>query len=429
MLEPGGDGVLEVMIPTNRPDVRPEPYGVDDVIEEIARTFGYSNVPRRTPTWPQPGGLTALQRNRRLAKDVLCGLGASEGWTDTFVSAGAARRGRFDGRRRARVSNPLDAEKPYLRRSLLPGLLGALVYNAARRQGDVRLFEVGVVFSHPGEGTPRVVERAGAGGMERAELPGERELLSAVFAQEDDDARQAVVSWHVLADAFRLDHVRLLAPGADLPSLPGLHPTRSAHLVVESGVERTVIGAVGEIDPAVATTFGLTRTSGGSAAPRRIGWLEVDLGLLFDEERVPRRITVGGAVSRFPSSDIDLALVVDDAQPADAVADGLRTAAGDLLESVTLFDVYRGAGITEGARSLAYRLRFCAPGPHADRRGGGHLAGPLHRGGREGVRRGAALTRGKVVRCWSTGSIRPTTPGWPRARPCWRRPTRTSGPS
>ena len=233
VLEPGGDGVLEVMIPSNRPDVRPEPYGVDDVIEEIARTFGYSNVPRQTPTWPQPGGLTALQRQRRVAKDVLCGLGASEGWTDTFVSAGQHAEVGLTGEA-VRVSNPLDAEKPFLRRSLLPGLLGALAYNAARRQGDVRLFEVGVVFSHPGAGLPRVVERAGAGGAERAELPGERELLSAVFAQEDDDARQAVVSWHVLADAFRLDRVRLLAPGAGLPPLPGLHPTRSAHLVVDA---------------------------------------------------------------------------------------------------------------------------------------------------------------------------------------------------
>ena len=92
-----------------------------------------------------------------------------------------------------------------------------------------------------------------------------------------------------------------------------------------------------------------------------MGWLEVDLGLLLDETVVPRRLAGGGAVSRFPSSDIDLALVVDDGYPADAVADSLRAAAGDVLESVRLFDVYRGPGIAEGARSLAYRLRFCSP--------------------------------------------------------------------
>jgi len=92
-----------------------------------------------------------------------------------------------------------------------------------------------------------------------------------------------------------------------------------------------------------------------------VGWLEVDLGVLLDEEQVPRRLTIGGAVSRFPSSDIDLAFVVEDRHPADAVADALRTAGGELLESVHLFDVYRGTGIDDGARSLAYRLRFCAP--------------------------------------------------------------------
>jgi phenylalanyl-tRNA synthetase beta chain len=264
----------------------------------------------------------------------------------------------------------------------MPGLLGALAYNAGRRQPDVRLFEVGVVFSHPDEGAPRIVERAGAAGTDMAALPGERELLAAVFAQEDDDARYAVAAWDVLADAFRLERIRLVPPGVNgLPGLPGLHPTRSAHLVARTAIglfdggfdgngwrddtndTGVVIGSVGEVDPDVATRFGLTRPtgSGSGTAPRRIGWVEVDLGLLFDETRVARRITVGGAVSRYPSSDIDLAFVVEDRHPADAVADGLRAAAGDLLESVRLFDVYRGQGIAEGARSLAFRLRFVSP--------------------------------------------------------------------
>jgi phenylalanyl-tRNA synthetase beta chain len=356
----GGDGVLAVEVPTNRPDVRPEPYGVDDVIEEIARTFGYSKVPSMVPTWPQPGGLTPRQRARREVKDVLRGLGASEAWTDTFVSAGAHDDVDLVGPA-VMVANPLDAEKPYLRRSLLPGLLGAVAYNASRRQPDVRLFEVGVVFSHPGAGKARVVERSGAGGAERAELPGERELLSAVFAGGEDDARVAAAAWHVLADALRLQGVRLIPPGDGTPPLPGLHPTRSAHLMVRAGsIDEITIGSVGEVDPAVAARFELTRTAGGATTPRRVGWLEVDLGLLLDEELVPRRVTVGGAVSRFPSSDIDLAFVVADGHPADAVADALRAAGGDLLESVHLFDVYRGTGIDAGSRSLAYRLRFCA---------------------------------------------------------------------
>ena len=149
-----GAGRVTVVVPTNRPDVRPEPYGVDDVIEEIARMFGYGNIPRRVPTWPQPGGLTSWQRSRRTLKDVLCGLGASEAWTDTFVSTTAHADIGLPGRE-VRVANPLDAEKPLLRRSLMPGLLGALGYNAGRRQPEVRLFEVGDVFSHPDDGAAR----------------------------------------------------------------------------------------------------------------------------------------------------------------------------------------------------------------------------------------------------------------------------------
>jgi phenylalanyl-tRNA synthetase beta chain len=349
------DAVLAVRVPTNRPDVRPAPFGIDDVIEEVARCFGYAHVPRRTPTWPQPGGLTHVQRARRLAKGVLCGLGASEAWTTTFVSAEAHASVGLHGPA-VRVTNPLIAEEPFLRRSLLPGLLGALKYNAGRRQGDIRLFEVGVVFSHPDEGHPRVVERAGAGGTHRALLPGEREMLGAVFALESDDARHATAAWHLLADAFRLRGVRLVAPTVDDP-LPGVHPTRAARLVTSAG---RVIGAVGEVDPSVASAYELTRPSGAITESRRIGWLEVELGLLFDEEVVPRRPTLAAAVSRFPSSDIDLALVVDDALPTDVVADALGGAAGELLESVSLFDVYRGPTIGEGKRSLAFRLRFCA---------------------------------------------------------------------
>jgi phenylalanyl-tRNA synthetase beta chain len=86
----------------------------------------------------------------------------------------------------------------------------------------------------------------------------------------------------------------------------------------------------------------------------------VDLGLLLDRSVVDRHSRLSRPVSRYPSSDVDLALVVDDAITVDEVADVLGRAAGELLESVTLFDVYRGPGVLEGRRSLGFRLRFCA---------------------------------------------------------------------
>jgi phenylalanyl-tRNA synthetase beta chain len=113
------------------------------------------------------------------------------------------------------------------------------------------------------------------------------------------------------------------------------------------------IGVVGEVDPAVLDAFGLDATR------QRVGWLEIDLDGLLG--RAHRRPDVVVPVSRFPSSDVDLAFVVDDAVPASSVAQTLQRAGGPLLESSVLFDVYRGPGVPTGTRSLAYRLRFCAP--------------------------------------------------------------------
>ncbi len=349
-----GGGTLSVTVPTDRPDVRPAPFGVDDVIEEVARTFGYARLPRRTPLWPQPGRLEARQRDRRLVHQVCAGLGLTEGWTATFVDDGDNAVLGLPGPA-VHLTNPLVAEEDTLRRSMLPGLVRAVARNLDRRQGLIRLFEVGRVFTHPDAGGGRPAARAGAGGAAAALAPGERELLCAVWAGPDDDARQAVAGWGVLTSALLLEGVRVVDPGrpgapaGGPPVLAGLHPTRRALLV---GPGEVVLGAVGEVDPEVARAFGVEG--------RRLGWLEVDLDRLLDPAVVPRRDPLARDVSRFPSSDIDLALVVPDTVAADEVAAVLRRAGGDLLESLDLFDVYRGPGVAEGSRSLAFRLRFCS---------------------------------------------------------------------
>ncbi len=334
---------LVVTVPTNRPDVRPAPHGVEDVIEEVARTFGYSRIGRRQPSWPEPGRLTAHQRERRRVREVLCGLGAYEVWTPSLMADADHARIGLEGPA-VEVANPLVSDESVLRRSLLPGMLRALAYNADRRQGSVRLFEVGTVFSHPDEHGGRVVERAGAGGARAVVLPGEREMVGVALGLDDDDARAAVAVWEVASAALRLRGVAVNATGSPEP---GLHPTRSARLV--AGGLDVAIGAVGEVDPDVVAAFGLGR--------RRVGWLAVDLGLVDETARTPEEAR---PVSRFPSSDIDLAFTVADEVPAATVAAALEGAAGELAESVALFDVYRGPGVQEGQRSLAYRLRLCA---------------------------------------------------------------------
>ena len=376
------DGGLLVTVPTNRPDIRPAPHGVDDVIEEIARTYGYSRILRHQPSWPEPGGLTARQRERRLVADTMCGVGAFEAWTPSLVDDADHLAMGLLGPAVA-VSNPIVKEEAWLRRSMLPGLVRALAWNANRRQGDVRLFEIGIVFSHPDlEGRSA---RAGAGGSQTVVLPGERELLSAVLSSDGDDARHAVAVWRALAEALRLEPVDVVADD----TLAGLHPTRAARLVARGRAGAISIGAVGEVDPALSAAFGY---DGG-----RIGWLEVDLGRVLDRDVTSRRPQEARAVSRFPSSDVDLALVVADEVPAAKVQAALGAAGGELLESAHVFDVYRGPAVPEGQRSLTFRLRFSAP----DRTLTDEEVGQL----RQQAIDAAAATTGATLRRAGRGSV------------------------
>lgn len=313
-------GELDVTIPSFRPDSERE----IDVIEEVARHHGYTNIARTIATTTQVGHISDYQRDRRLVRQVLVGMGADEAWTtpmlgeDDFIRSGQPVNA-------VEVTNPLASEESLLRTTILPGLLKALSYNSARRNPNVRLFEVGHVFQLP---------------EDRNSLPDEREHLAVALAYEDDDASSAMVTWRTLTDALRIDGMSVEQGG-----IPGLHPARSATLKSAEGV---VLGQIGEVDPAVLEAYELQG---------RVGWLEVDLESLL---ALPRRPEAMRPVSRFPSSDIDLAFVVPEAVTAEQVERTLRSAGDDLIESVRLFDVYRGTALPDASRSLAYRLRFSA---------------------------------------------------------------------
>jgi phenylalanyl-tRNA synthetase beta chain len=305
------------------PPWRYDSSGEIDVVEEVARMVGYPTIGRHLPRSPHTGRLTERQLERRRLRSLLVGRGLSEAMPLPFLAPGDLERCGLPGDG-IEIANPLVAEESVLRTAMLPGLVKALATNAARRNTGVGLWEIGHVFRHWADGD-------GA-----QPLPDEREMLGVALGGRD--ATDAVHEWRAVEEV-------LAVPGVEVrnEAVPGLHPTRSARLVAPGG---EVVGAVGEVDPTVLEAHGIGE---------RVGWVEVDLDAVAALPRDPHAYR---PVSVYPSSDIDLAFEVDDAVPAGAIEGALRTAAGDRLAAVRLFDVYRGAGIVPGKRSLAFTLRL-----------------------------------------------------------------------
>ena len=317
---------VEVTVPSWRYDSSTE----IDVVEEVARLYGYSRIGRSVPTSAHTGRLSGRQLERRRLRSLLVGRGLSEAMPLPFLAPGDLERCGLPGDG-IEITNPLVKEESILRTSLLPGLVKALATNAARRNTGVGLWETGHVFRRRDGGT--------AGPSASGEtLPDEREMLGVVLGGRD--AAEAVREWRAVAEVLGVAGVEV-----DNGVVPGLHPTRSARLVGPAGEP---VGAAGEIDPGVLEIHGIGE---------RVGWLEVDLDVAAG---LPHRERIYRPVSIYPSSDVDLAFEVDDAVPAAAIEAALRSAAGDHLAALRLFDVYRGAGIAEGRRSLAYSLRLDA---------------------------------------------------------------------
>lgn len=339
-----GSSSLDVTPPTARLDVRSGAAGRADVIEEVARLYSYTRLPRRTPTWAQPGGLSERQSLRRRLRDALVDLGMSEAWTPTLGSDDD-----FDvltpDASRVRITNPLASEESVLRSSMVVGLVRAWGKNAERGLSDVILGELGTVFAHPAtSSTPRVT-KGGTAGAVALELPGENERATLILGRAVDSALSAVAFWHAVAERLGIDDVVVRSTN-EAPA--GLHPTRAGALV-QRGTGR-VLGYVGEVDPDVVATL-------VTVTPRRLGLLDLDLDVVFDVAQLAAANPFVVVPSRFPSAALDLALVTPDAVHADDVAWALRQAS-ELVEDVRLFDVYRGESLGEGVRSLAYTIRL-----------------------------------------------------------------------
>jgi phenylalanyl-tRNA synthetase beta chain len=350
-----GDTVLRVVPPTWRPDLT-DPA---DLVEEVLRLEGYNKIPSVLPTAPPGRGLTPEQHLRRRVSRALGAAGYSEVLSSVFVAPtvhDAFGLPADDPRRAAaRVLNPLSEAEPELRTSLLPSLLATLRRNVGRGNRDLALFEMGLVYLPRPDATPPPVL-----GVDHR--PSDQEIAAMYAAVPPQPRHVAIVlagdverpgwwgpgraaSW---ADAVQAARVVAQAARAELTvrnaEYPPWHPGRCAELLLDD----VVVGYAGELHPRVITALEL---------PPRTAAMELDLDAF-----APPAPAQAPKLSSFPPVLLDIALVVPADVPAASLLEAVREGAGQLLESVRLFDVFADAErLGRDRKSLAFALRFRAP--------------------------------------------------------------------
>jgi phenylalanyl-tRNA synthetase beta chain len=349
-----GEELLVVVPPPWRRDIT-DPF---DLVEEVARIVGYDQVPSVVPTAPAGRGLTREQQLRRRVGRFVAGAGYVEVISFPFVGDAA-----FDAlglpaddplRHTVRLANPLSTEEPSYTTTLLPGILRTASRNLGRGAPGVALYETGTVALPVDRGPAPIygvdMRPTDAELAKLEEAIPEQPLHLAVALAGD---RERSGWWGAGREAGWPDAIGIVR---DLAAELGVdvevratqrmpwHPGRCAQFLVED----TVLGHAGELHPTVCAAHGL---------PRRSAAAEIDLGqLLAHAVTTP----AGPSLSTFPVAKEDVALAVAADLPAGTLAATLREGAGELCESVRLFDVYTGEQVGAGRKSLAFALRFRA---------------------------------------------------------------------
>jgi phenylalanyl-tRNA synthetase beta chain len=332
------DTTLRAAVPPHRLDVQEGPA---DVLEDLVRLYGYDKVPRTrlAEELPEALGNDDVEFEERL-RDRLVALGLQEVITYAMTTPEREATLRWPAREYVTLRNPISSERTVMRQSVLAGVLEVAASNLKQADtAEVRLFEVGSVYLPvPGRKLPDEPRRLAL------VLSGKR------YREYWGDAGQLPktnLDFYDLKGVLEGLFADLHLGGVvfEKGEAPMLHPGKSARL--RAG-DRT-LGEMGELHPTVAEALDL----GG----RAVIVAEIDLAAL--QASLPPRHAFA-PVSRFPPNSRDVAVIVDQATPAERVEAEIRAAGGGMLRDVRLFDLYQGESIPAGTKSLAYALRYQA---------------------------------------------------------------------
>ncbi len=331
-IEEKGDRII-VTPPAFRRDIRI----AEDVIEEVARLYGYGNIPVRIPRAPLSDGVP----NRRLeavgrAGEAMRKSGFTEVINYSFMNTAdldmLGISANDERRKHIEVKNPLRQEDGHMRTTLLPALVNNLTYNASRGMRDVRLYEIAKVYIDESGRLPREALRLG-GILFRENVP-------ALWKEEGDPFFIVKGGLEALCEEFRLKDVSYV-PSSE----PFLHPGKAADIHVQD----RRIGYLGEMGPAVTETLAIK-----TGKPQIIVF-ELDLDALFS--LMPERCTYE-PFPRYPAVDRDIAVIMDESIPAAELIRHMKEHDPSIIETVELFDVYKGKHVPEGKKSLAFRIVY-----------------------------------------------------------------------
>ncbi len=331
----GEEGELEVTVPLRRGDVLIE----EDVVEEVARLYGYDQIPYTLPRGEMLENRPTMQeRLHNLVKNIFTAAGFYECITYSFINPENLVRLRFPNddpkMKSIPVQNPFSEEQGVMRTTLLPGMLKVIHQNISHRELNQRFFEIGSVFEAdtlPLQDLP--LEKAKLGVATTGVIP---EQNWAVPSREADFFTVKGVLDN-LFNRLQIEEVEFVPA-----EMPFTHPTRCAVVKVK-GEE---LGYLGQLHPDVAEAFSIDQSV-------TVG--EFDLSLMEKRANlVPRAVPL----SRYPAATRDLAIVVSKEISAEQLEKTIREAGGKMVSRVRLFDLYEGKQIPEGKRSLAYSITF-----------------------------------------------------------------------
>ena len=309
-----------ITAPTWRGDLETEV----DIAEEIARIYGYNNIPT-TGTRGAAGGLvTPKQKAERRANDILCAQGYTEITTYSFISPKSYDKIALPAdsklRRSVVISNPLGEDTGVMRTTAIPSMLDVLAYNYNNRNAVASLYELATEYLP----------------VEDSKLPDEKMVIVLGQYGKDADFYTIKGALETLVAGMGAEVIKLVANSEN----PTFHPGRCANIII--GGE--VCGVIGEVHPTVLENYGI----GTRAYVAR-----VDFDTIFANAKP---VADFKPLPRFPASLRDLALVCDEKTEVGSIEEKIRAAAGNILEELTLFDVYRGEQVGADRKSVAYSL-------------------------------------------------------------------------